>query len=441
MEPSRAEVVLLGTDHGSPRPGRSRAPPPARSRVGDRPFLLCLGHRLPAQEPRVRDPAARRAAHRARLGRQLGAGRSARGDGLARRARRRQELAATRTLAEHVVDLAAVERGGQAVADGARRRRSSTRPPTRGSGWFRSRRARPGCRASSPPRLRWASCCPRTAALLVPWDAAASAAAAPSVLADPARATSTSRTLRAAGAMLTWRRTGAELNDALQRRHRRASRDRARWWPTSRACAATAQGLHDAVPYSRWPSWAPTGPCPRDGQAAAGGIAPAAAAASSCSPRCARMYSVLRLICGRRGDAPERRAMSAAAHDPVRWFAEHFDQAADEILGLPGRGRHFARGQTRGRHGLWRRDHRPRAGASRAPEGARGLRPDGRRPGGTAAGRPGRRRVEELPPCLRFERSEPMGIPAGRTASTSSRRGRCSSTSTTQSACSARSAG
>ena len=24
--------------------------------------------------------------------------------------------------------------------------------------------------------------------------------------------------------------------------------------------------------------------------------------------------------------------MSAAAHDPVRWFAEHFDQAADEIL-------------------------------------------------------------------------------------------------------------
>ena len=102
-----------------------------------------------------------------------------------------------------------------------------------------------------------------------------------------------------------------------------------------------------------------------------------------------------------RPDAPWRREgerrpgstrVSTTAHDPVRWFSEHFDDAADEILGLPRRRRHLARGPARGRRGLWRRDHRPRARAQGPPGGAGGLRPDGRRPGGAAARGPGSRR-------------------------------------------------
>lgn len=104
--------------------------------------------------------------------------------------------------------------------------------------------------------------------------------------------------------------------------------------------------------------------------------------------------------------------MSTAAHDPVRWFSEHFDQAADEILAFLGgdgislEGKHVAdvgcgdgiidlglavKGRPEELVGYDLMDVDP-AALLRAAQAAGAM--------------------DELPPCLRFERSEPVGIPA-----------------------------
>ena len=140
---------------------------------------------------------------------------------------------------------------------------------------------------------------PADTALLVPWDAPASARQCIALLSDSAARAEHVAMLRAAGAMLTWRRTANELSDLYEDAIASPARD-------SRSLVADFAELSSGrsrclptprVASTRWLWWAPTSAPSRHGQAAAGHIhAPAAAQA--------RVRPAARHVLGHAADGP-----------------------------------------------------------------------------------------------------------------------------------------
>jgi GT2 family glycosyltransferase/glycosyltransferase involved in cell wall biosynthesis len=209
VDSERAKVVRLGTDHrlASFRP--EAVPPRGAGRVQGRPFLLCLGTDFKHKNRvfAIRLLEALRARHGwegclVLAGPHVAAGSSA--------GEEAEELARKPWLQEHVVDLAAVdETGKQWLMDHAA---AVVYPTTyEGFGLVPFEAGELGVPCFFAPEASLGELFPPEVALLVPWDAQASADRCAPLLADPAIAREHVAALRAAGAPLTWGRTGKDL--------------------------------------------------------------------------------------------------------------------------------------------------------------------------------------------------------------------------------------
>ena len=223
VDPPRARVVLLGTDHRiTVGPGASGVPSGA-DRWADRPFLLCLGtdfvHKNRVFAIRLLAAMNERHGYKGDLilaGPHVASGSSARDEA--------EELGGVPGLAQRVADIGAVDEAGKRWL---MQRADAVVYPTTYEGFglvpFEAGDAEVPCFFA--PTTALAELLPRSAALLVPWDAAASADRCAELLADPDRKREHVRALRAAGAGLTWRRTGAELLDLYEDAMNAPSRD------------------------------------------------------------------------------------------------------------------------------------------------------------------------------------------------------------------------
>ena len=241
--------------------------------------------------------------------------------------------------------------------------------------------------------------------------------------------------LRAAGADAHLAAHGHRAGEPLRGRDRLAARD-------SRSLdadpAPSPHGQHEPRSLLRN---GPRGPrrsaARRDGQAAAGHIHAPAARGARVRARCAPCTRSCACCGGRRAERGAE-SMSTAAHDPVRWFSEHYDQAADEILAFLGGDGISLEGKRVADVGCGDGIIDLGLGGQGAPEGAGRLRPDGRRPGGPPARRAGGRGRGRaaVVPALRALGAGRASPPTSDTSTWSSP-GRSSSTSTIRSACSA----
>jgi glycosyltransferase involved in cell wall biosynthesis/GT2 family glycosyltransferase len=209
VEPGRAKVVLLGTDHrlASLRPEGVR--PRGAARIGDRPFLLCLGtdfvHKNRVFAIRLLEAMRDRHGWDGLLvlaGPHVAAGSSA--------GEEAEQLATRPGLSEHVVDLAAVDEAGKRwLMD---RATALVYPTTyEGFGLVPFEAGELGVPCFFAPEAALGELFPPEAALLVPWDAEASADRCVRVLSDPTLRDEHVTRLQAAAASLTWRRTAREL--------------------------------------------------------------------------------------------------------------------------------------------------------------------------------------------------------------------------------------
>jgi glycosyltransferase involved in cell wall biosynthesis/GT2 family glycosyltransferase len=209
VEPARAKVVLLGTDHrlASLRPERHA--PRGAERVQGRPFLLCLGTDFKHKNRvfAIRLMEALRARHDwdgclVLAGPHVAAGSSA--------GEEAEELARKPWLEEHVFDLAAVEEAGKLwLMD---RAAALVYPSTyEGFGLVPFEAAEFGVPCLFAPEAALGELFPPSAALLVPWNAEASADRCAPLLTDPALRREHVAALRAAAAPLTWARTARDL--------------------------------------------------------------------------------------------------------------------------------------------------------------------------------------------------------------------------------------
>ena len=183
VDPARAKVVLLGTDHKlSATPTAAAAPRPL-AQLDGRPFLVCLGtdflHKNRVFAIRLLAAMRDRHGYEGRL--VLAGPHVAHGSSAGEEA---EELARHPDLAAQVVEVAAV---GEAGKRWLMERADALVYPTTYEGFglipFEAGEAGVPCFFASETAL--AELFPREAALLVPWDAAASADRCMELLADP----------------------------------------------------------------------------------------------------------------------------------------------------------------------------------------------------------------------------------------------------------------
>ncbi|WP_372791304.1 glycosyltransferase [Paraconexibacter sp.] len=212
VDPERARVVHIGVDH---QVVVAREEPRAPERMlGDRPFLLCLGADF-RHKNRV---FALELLHALRTrhgwaGRLVFAGPPVQfGSSSADEA---AILAARPELADAVVDLGTVP---EAEKEWLLRSCTAVLYPTTYEGFglvpFEAAAAGVPCLFAAQTSL--AELLPAEAALLVPWDADASADAVIGVLSDPARREAQVSVVREAGSPLRWDRTGPGLLQAYR---------------------------------------------------------------------------------------------------------------------------------------------------------------------------------------------------------------------------------
>jgi GT2 family glycosyltransferase/glycosyltransferase involved in cell wall biosynthesis len=226
VSPDKVNVVPIGTDHRLAALKPEPVPPRGAEQLRERPFLLCLGtdfrHKNRVFALRLLETLRDDHGWDGMLvfaGPHAAAGTSA-GDEAA-------YLTQRPGLAEAVTDLAAVEESGKvwllqnAVA--------MVYPTTfEGFGLVPFEAADEGLPCLFASQTSLAELLPRSAAKLVPWDPVASAAAVAPLLHDgPARADLV-RTIRAAGAPLTWSRTAHGLLDVYRRASTEPAREAAR---------------------------------------------------------------------------------------------------------------------------------------------------------------------------------------------------------------------
>lgn len=215
VEPARAHVAYLGTDHQLAQLRPEPQAPRGSEGLEDRPFLLCIGtdyrhkHRLFA----LKLLAALRDRH-GWPGRLVFAGARVRyGSSAGEEA---AFLATNPALAEHVVDLAAVEEAGK---EWLLRRTAGLLYPTLYEGFglvpFEAAEAKVPCFFSGQTSLR--DLFPEHLGRLVPWDADASADQVIEVLDDPRQAELLVSGIAAVGARLTWSHTASRLMDIYDR--------------------------------------------------------------------------------------------------------------------------------------------------------------------------------------------------------------------------------
>jgi GT2 family glycosyltransferase len=209
VEPSRAKVVLLGTDHRLTSLRPDGVKPRGAGRLADRPFLLCLGTDFVHKNRvfAIRLLEALRAQHNWDGRLVLAGPRVATGSSAGEEA---EELATKPSLSDHVVDLAAVDEAGKRwLMDHAT---AVVYPTTyEGFGLVPFEAGELGLPCFFAPEAALGELFPPEAALLVPWDAEASAERCARVLSDPALREEHVARLQAAAAALTWRRTAGEL--------------------------------------------------------------------------------------------------------------------------------------------------------------------------------------------------------------------------------------
>jgi hypothetical protein len=209
VEPARAKVVLLGTDHRLTTLRPEAAVPRGGKRLTDRPFLLCLGtdfvHKNRVFALRLLEELRRSHGWEGRLvfaGPHVSGGSSAGAEA--------EMLATTPGLGEHVVDLAAVDEAGKRWL--MERTAGVVYPSTyEGFGLVPFEAGELGVPCFFAPEAALGELFPPSAALLVPWDVQASAERCATLLRDPSARHEHVATLRAAAAPLTWRRTANDL--------------------------------------------------------------------------------------------------------------------------------------------------------------------------------------------------------------------------------------
>ena len=308
VEPSRARVVLLGTDHRLTSLRPEPEPPLGAERVGERPFLLCLGtdflhkNRVFA----IRLLGALRDEHGWDGTLVLAGPKVAQGSSAGEEA---AELARRPELADHVVDLAAVNEAGKRWL---LERAAAVAYPTTSEGFglvpFEAGEAGVPCLFAAETAL--GELLPADAALLEPWDASASARRCLPVLAESPTRDEHLAMLRAAGAMLTWRRTAHELKDLYADAIATSARDSRSLVADLAGLSSTARGLTTDGGRHAY-AMALVGP---DGALPPEMVRPLLAVSTRpllrklVFPPLRAMYSVMRLIGGKRDDAPERGA-------------------------------------------------------------------------------------------------------------------------------------
>jgi GT2 family glycosyltransferase/glycosyltransferase involved in cell wall biosynthesis len=203
----RARVVLIGTDHQVSVQKPAPQPPPRE--LGDRPFLLCLGtdfrHKNRVFALRVLEALRERHGWEGRL--VLAGPRVADGSSSADEA---AWLAARPELADAVVNLAAVSEPEKAWL--LTRCAAVLYPTTyEGFGLVPFEAADHGRPCLFAHQASLVELFDSASALLVPWDAAASADAVIGVLTDPAQAQMLVDGVRHAAERLTWDRTAQGL--------------------------------------------------------------------------------------------------------------------------------------------------------------------------------------------------------------------------------------
>jgi glycosyltransferase involved in cell wall biosynthesis len=209
VEPARASVALLGTDHTLTSLRPEAAPPRGADKIADRPFLLCLGtdfvHKNRVFAIRLLD--ALRTKHDwdgclVLAGPHVAVGSSA--------GEEAQELITKPWLDDAVMDLAAVDESRKRWL--MERAAAVVYPSTyEGFGLVPFEAGEAGVPCLFAPESALAELFPEEAALLVPWDAEASAGRCAALLADPELRAEHVATLRVTGAALTWSRTAQEL--------------------------------------------------------------------------------------------------------------------------------------------------------------------------------------------------------------------------------------
>jgi GT2 family glycosyltransferase len=209
VEPERARVALLGTDHRLTTVRPDSALPRGADRLAERPFLLCLGtdflHKNRAFAIRLLGALREHHGWQGQLvfaGPHVAIGSSA--------GKEAETLAKSPELGQNVVDLAAVDEAGKRwLMEHA----AAIVYPTTHEGFglvpFEAGEFGVPCFFASESSL--AELLPRSTALLVPWDAAASAERCAPVLADPELRRQHVAELRGAAASLTWAKTAEEL--------------------------------------------------------------------------------------------------------------------------------------------------------------------------------------------------------------------------------------
>ena len=209
VEPERARVVLLGTNHRlttlRPEPSRPRG---AR-RLGDGPFLLCLGtdfvHKNRPFAIRLLDALRTRHGFAGKLvlaGPHVAGGSSA--------GEEAEVLARRPDLRRHVIDVAAVDEAGKRWL--MEHATAVVYPSAyEGFGLVPFEAAEAGVPCFFAPEAALGELLPQRSALLVPWDVEASAERCAEVLTDPDARRAHVDALRVAGAPLTWGRTARDL--------------------------------------------------------------------------------------------------------------------------------------------------------------------------------------------------------------------------------------
>jgi glycosyltransferase involved in cell wall biosynthesis/GT2 family glycosyltransferase len=209
VEPDRAHVALLGTNHTltSLRPEASA--PRGADQLGERPFLLCLGTDFVHKNRvfAIRLLEALRTNHDWD-GRLVMAGPHVAGGSSA--GKEAEQLVTKPWLTEHVIELAAVDEAGKRWL--MERAAAVVYPSTfEGFGLVPFEAGELDVPCFFAPQSALAELLPEEAALLVPWDAEASAERCAALLADPGLRERHVALLRQAGASLTWDKTAEEL--------------------------------------------------------------------------------------------------------------------------------------------------------------------------------------------------------------------------------------
>lgn len=209
VEPARATVALLGTNHTLTSLRPDPIPPRGAAELAGRPFLLCLGtdfvHKNRVFAIRLLD--ALRANHDWDGSLVLAGPHVAVGSSAGEEA---EELVKKPWLGAHVKDLAAVDEAGKRWL--MEQATAVVYPSTyEGFGLVPFEAGELGVPCFFAPEAALGELLPAEAALLVPWDAEASAEGCAALLDDPELKDEHVAMLRVAAASLTWSRTAHEL--------------------------------------------------------------------------------------------------------------------------------------------------------------------------------------------------------------------------------------